>query len=369
LPILVGIDRRTKWIFAHMVPSKGLDAHAIKMMQREVRLSGYSRMILKSDQEPSILALLEAVKREKGEAIELTGKVMNKAKEELQMIAEESPVGEHPSNGEVENAIKSAQSQIRTMRLALQARYKTKIRTDHPIMPWLVHHAALLIDICRIGTDGCTPYERRKGKKFHRPLPEIGECIWYLKPQSVGKDKLDTRWESGVFAGLRAESGELYVLTDKGAIKVNSFNRRPEEERWNQEEFGGIQGTPWEPIPGRGGIEVKSRFLMRGEEEIIAPPSTREVIPRRIYIRREDVSESKYGLTPGCKGCEAANRGSTGIHSEACRKRVEGEILQKEPERYHRVIEKIGSMVEEDVQAQGAPDGNSGGNVVAQPGG
>ena len=150
-----------------------------------------------------------------------------------------------------------------------------------------------------------------------------------------------------MFAGLRAESGELYVLTEKGALKVSTFNRRPEEERWNQEEFGAVQGTPWEPIPGRGGIEVKSRFQVRGdEEEPIPQPSTRDVVPRRIYIRREDVSESKYGLTPGCKGCEAANRGSTGIHSEACRKRVEGEILHREPERYNRVLEKIGSMVD-----------------------
>ena len=73
---------------------------------------------------------------------------------------------------------------------------------------------------------------------------------------------------------------------------------------------------------------MKSRFMMIGEVEFISFPSTREVIPRRIYIRREDISESNYGLTPGCKGCDEANRGSTGIHSEACQ--VEGEILHKE---------------------------------------
>ena len=126
LPILVGIDRRTKWIFAHMVPAEGLDAHAIKMMQREIRLSGYSRMVSKSDQDPSILALFEAAKRERGEAVDPTGKTMKKGQEELQIIAEESPVGEHPANGEVENTIKSTQSQIRIMRLALQAIYKCK---------------------------------------------------------------------------------------------------------------------------------------------------------------------------------------------------------------------------------------------------
>ena len=55
LPILLRIDRKSKWIFAHMDPSKGLDAHATKMMNREMRLSGNSRMVFKSDREPSIM--------------------------------------------------------------------------------------------------------------------------------------------------------------------------------------------------------------------------------------------------------------------------------------------------------------------------
>ena len=56
LPILVGVDRKSKWVFAKMAPSKGLDPHAVKMINREITLSGYSRLVLKSDQEPSILA-------------------------------------------------------------------------------------------------------------------------------------------------------------------------------------------------------------------------------------------------------------------------------------------------------------------------
>ena len=115
---------------------------------------------------------------------------------------------------------------------------------DHPIMAWLVMRAAFLRNVCVVGEDGRTPYEARKKKRFLRPIPEIGECIWYLRPQSVGKDKLDTRWEQGVFAGVREESGELYVLTDKGAIKVREYKRKPETERWNQEGFASIQGLP-----------------------------------------------------------------------------------------------------------------------------
>ena len=128
LPIICGVDRKPKWAIAHMVPRKGVDAHAVKMVNREIRLAGYSTMILKSDQEPSILALLEAVKRERAEAIRMGKPVPD-------LLAEESPVGEHQSNGEAENIIRSVQSQIRTMRLGLQGRYQSKIRADHSIMP------------------------------------------------------------------------------------------------------------------------------------------------------------------------------------------------------------------------------------------
>ena len=191
---------------AHVVTNNGLDPHAIKMVVRQIKISGYTRMILKSDQEPSIMALLETEKRELGEACEI--------------IPEQSPVGEHKSNGQVENAFKTTQAQIRTMRIGSHSRCKRRIRADHSSMPWLIHHAAFVINTCSVGEDGRTAYEIRKRKRFLRPTRDIGECLWHLRPQSVRKVKLDNRWEQGVFAGIWEESGELYVLTDKGAIKV-----------------------------------------------------------------------------------------------------------------------------------------------------
>ena len=165
----------------------------------------------------------------------------------------------------------------------------------------------------------------------------------YLRLQSVGKDKLDTRWEDGVFAGVREESGELYVMREEGVIKVRSFQRKPEEERWNQAEFLSAKGLPCQPIPGGKDAEVKSHFQYKEvEEEILPMPGTRESILRRIYIRREDVADDRYGLTPGCRGCEAANRGGTGIHNEGCRLRIEKAISIKEPDRFNKVLIKYG---------------------------
>ena len=70
-----------------------------------------------------------------------------------------------------------------------------------------------------------------KERKFNSQLPEIGECVWFLRALSEGKKKLDTRWEDGVFAGVREESREIYVMSDQGVRKVRSYKRRPEGER------------------------------------------------------------------------------------------------------------------------------------------
>ena len=119
-------------------------------------------------QDLAIRELLDAAKRERMEPIEL--------------MLEESPVGQHTSNGEVENTAQVIQGQLRTLRLGLQSRYQTKLRADHPVMPWVIKHAAVLINICKVGEDGRTAWERRKGQKFNRQLPEIGECVLFSEP-------------------------------------------------------------------------------------------------------------------------------------------------------------------------------------------
>ena len=56
--------------------------------------------------------LLKAVKRER--------------KEDIQIMPEESPVGEHQSNGEIERMNQTMQGQFRSMKLALESRRRIK---------------------------------------------------------------------------------------------------------------------------------------------------------------------------------------------------------------------------------------------------
>ena len=79
-----------------MLPRKGNDAQSVERVFRMIDGLGYDEMILKSDQEPSIMAIKRDVK----------GRLRGTIK------TEESPVGEHQSNGEVENGVQRVQGAI-----------------------------------------------------------------------------------------------------------------------------------------------------------------------------------------------------------------------------------------------------------------
>ena len=171
MPILVSRDRKSKWINAAVVTQKGNCAYAVKRLSEDIGSLGYNRIILKSDQEPAIKDLKIRVKTERSEDI----------------IMEESPAYEHRSNGEVERAIQTIQGQVRTIKSALESRYETTMGPDSNMMPWMVRHAANVINRYHKGTDGMTAYRRLKGKEFKKEVVEFGEGVWYMRQTQWGR--------------------------------------------------------------------------------------------------------------------------------------------------------------------------------------
>ena len=110
MPFIAVKDRMSKKVWAFVVKEKGVNSFAVNKLVKILSSTGYRRVIIKSDQEPSIMALKEAVKRE----IEL----------EVEIAFEESPVGEHQSNSEIENAINRIRGQLRVSKDALESRCK-----------------------------------------------------------------------------------------------------------------------------------------------------------------------------------------------------------------------------------------------------
>ena len=98
MPILVLKDRHHKWISSTVVPNKGVCPFAVQSLGHDIGdILGYRSVVVKSDQEESIISLREAMAAHKG----------------VEVQVEESPVGDSASNGYVESAIRQVQKQIR----------------------------------------------------------------------------------------------------------------------------------------------------------------------------------------------------------------------------------------------------------------
>ena len=173
--------KEIKEIEVEMVTKVTKVTQDLKVMQ-ELKVLGYKRLILRSDQEEAIMALKKRVQAEWGD----------------EMMLEESPVGESQSNGVVEKAVQDIQGQFRTLKEGLEERTGKRVPGDNAILAWMVKHAGQLINRYRVREDGRTSHERIRGKKFRREVAEFGECVWYLKPGSKGKHKMDSRWGNGV---------------------------------------------------------------------------------------------------------------------------------------------------------------------------
>ena len=133
------------------------------------------------------------------------------------------------------------------------------------------------------------------------------------------------------------------------------------EDRWNWDEFSKLQGSPWEPIPGRPGIEMNSNIGAEQEPREIIPreePEDQPISNRRFKIEKEDVR--KHGITQGCRGCaRAMSTGKAVNHNEKCRDRFEDIFRNGGDARLLRQAERIHIDSEDSGTASGSGNRDS----------
>ena len=123
-PTLALRDGNTTYGLGLMVPRKGPVPHAVRGVCVFLQELGYTRMVLKSDGEPSITALVTAVQKER--------------------IGRTSPVDDHASNGAVEAMVHSLEGLTRTSKIALEEALGVSILPTSSILPWLVRQLSYL---------------------------------------------------------------------------------------------------------------------------------------------------------------------------------------------------------------------------------
>ena len=128
--------------------------------------------------------------------------------------------------------IREVEGMIRTWKIHLEEKYKIQIEADNPIFPWIVRFAGEVITRFKKGPDGLTPYERLKEKKPRTRGALIGEKIMFmlLKDSGNNKDKLDERYDEGIWVGTNNADGASIVMTMDGIKMARSIRRVPDPE-------------------------------------------------------------------------------------------------------------------------------------------
>ena len=322
VPMLVARVRGIRMTLATAVPRKSAGTFVVSRVIAFLKEVGIEKLdiIAKSDQEPAIVSLVDAIGRQK--AI-LGGR----------WVVECSPVGSHASNGVVERAIQSVEGQVRVLKSALEERWKVKVPAASAVIPWLMEYAAYLLNRFEVGHDGRTAYERCKGKTAKCAGIEFGEgVLWRRKPVGGALGKLSVMWEDGVFLGVKGRTGEYVIGDAKGVWKTRTIQRKPMEERWSAENAEKVKWVPWKVNEADEKEDGEMLEVIRMDEWASEEPGRErefETAPRRAKISKRDLEV--HGYTVGCEGCKAVLGNKTArAHSEKCRKRVE-ELMKDDP--------------------------------------
>ena len=149
----------------------------------------------------------------------------------------------------------------------------------------------------------------------------------------------------------------LIVLDERGAHRVASVKRLSPELRADPALIDKVKGLPWrlklaEPDATEVSLTMFSEPVVA--EEFLPPiPKLRgpELSKRQLYIRR-DHELKKYGLWPGCRGCDAARIESPLFppHSDECKARML-EHLAAEDEQQDRNIRARAAVAQTEAAA------------------
>lgn len=174
-------------IFAFVVQAKGPDPIVVTRLAKLITDCGLVHFAYRSDKEPAIISMMQeacAMAGRKGVHVksdiepEIALEDGDSKTSELQddehpravehsnvAVPEHSHPGESQSNGLAERAVQELVDHVRVLKLALENNINARVPSDHPIMAWLVEHAAYLLNRCVLGTDGHTAWGRLHGKE------------------------------------------------------------------------------------------------------------------------------------------------------------------------------------------------------------
>ena len=200
--VLAGICSSTKAVFAFAVPQKGADAegYAAKNLVDNILWLGHARAGVRSDNEPAILKLVNTAVN----VLKLNG---------MDVTVEGSAEYDPQSNGAAESAVRLVKGQVRALQVGLENDIKSHIPVGHPVITWLVRHAAMVRTMRVVGADGKTAWQRARGSTCKLKLVNFGEVTRYkCRSQENGIGQSGFDWGIGIWLGVDARTGQHILV-------------------------------------------------------------------------------------------------------------------------------------------------------------
>ena len=338
-PILVAYDNNYESIWAIEVAAKGIEAGVgVEWLVEKLDMSGYhgTKITLKSDNEPSILAFKNAV------AMRRSG--------ETAMI--ESPVRESNANGQVERAIRTWRDQYRTMRHYTEHRFKKKIEKSFALNSWLISWASEVLNRFKVHSNGRTSFEMMTGHRCKHKVAAFGEKVHF---QHTKNGKGEYRKDIGIFIGMMGRSNTFLIGNSDGIFGSPNIMSFPDEQAFDADMAIGIKVELYAYHSKGVSPPPNAQVVRMGSTEPnpdgnAVETSGGQYVPRRARITRKELEE--YGYTANCPGCISSQLQDgirRGAHTEECRLRVEAAMTG---DKTGRVKQKMDQWTAEQV-AQG----------------
>ena len=335
LPILCVKCRNssTGCMGATVVDRKGASEYANSFLTALLKSLGFKRILVRSDNERSLLSLIERV------TCNLTG---------VELVLMTSPEGDHQANGLAEVGVREIKAQTRILRSQLEQRLGSRTDGKDPLMSWIPRHAANCVSRYRIMDDGRTPDQRRCGKTWNVQWWSL--VSQYTSGENNALRGGDQRLLRGVYVGHHERSGAAIFLTPDGVKRGTKIARMMEHERWDRVFSATCVGVPWQLKRGQRNL-VKPVVPEAEAEQGVAPVIMMPAVPkvdRRRYVTKRDLV--KYGYTDECQACTQLASGMHNAkvpHDDRCRDRI-GVLMASDDDQ--RQVERVTSRAVVEVE-------------------
>ena len=191
LPVLTAIDVESGMAMAVLVQDKNQQQQDLTrclqtfMFECGRAQATLSTTTLQSDQEEYIQNLLKTVAQKLGNNVNIR----------------QSPAYSSQSQGSIERFHRTLMGQVRALVQQVTTSYNLTLSVQHPVMPWIVRHAAWLLNRYAMHNDGQTSYQRRWQKDHKAPLCEMAETVQYMIPTTKAQPKMEPRFFKGIWLG------------------------------------------------------------------------------------------------------------------------------------------------------------------------